>query len=78
MSAYENFYDGIKNVILTGLEHDYFKSDIAGRIGKFYGISRNSILVYDQFHLGYFDERSASEIEQILGAESIYWDDDDE
>jgi len=71
-------YDGIKDVILTGLEHGWFKSDTASRIARFYGMSRNNILIYDQLELGYFDERSTKEIEEILGAESIYWDDDDE
>ena len=74
----EGYYNGIKDVILTGLEHGWFRPETAGVIARFYGLSRHNILVYDQIELGYYTERSADEIDEMMGVYSIYSDDDDE
>tara|TARA_Y100000389_G_C17425014_1_gene499050 strand:- start:846 stop:1094 length:249 start_codon:yes stop_codon:yes gene_type:complete len=74
----EGYYNGIKDVILTGLEHGWFRPEKAGRIARFYGLSRDNILVYDEIELGYYTERSAHQIDELMGVQSIYSDDDEE
>lgn len=74
----EGYYNGIKDVILTGLEHGWFRPEKAGLIARFYGLSRDNILVYDEIELGYYTERSADEIDEMMGVYSIYSDDDEE
>jgi len=73
----EGYYDGIKDVIITGLEHGWFRPEQAGRIARFYSLSRHSILVYDEIELGYYSERSADEIDELMGVYSIYSDDEE-
>lgn len=76
-SDQEYFYNGIKDAIISGLEYGWFKPEIAGRIARFYGLTRESILIFDQLELGAFDTRSADEIDSIMGVESIYGDDEE-
>ena len=74
----EGYYNGIKNVIITGLEHGWFRPEEASRIARFYGLSRHNVLVYDEMELGYYSERSAHEIDELMGAESTYYSDEEE
>ena len=68
----KNFYEGIKDTIVSGLNYGWFDEHVAQRIAKCYGLTRADILNYDFTELGSFDEESPDEIDNVFGLESDY------
>jgi hypothetical protein len=68
----KNFYEGIKDTIVSGLFYGWFDKHVAQRIAKCYGLTRADILNYDFTELGSFDEKPADEIDNVFGLESDY------
>jgi hypothetical protein len=68
----KNFYEGIKDNIVSGLFYGWFDKHVAQRIAKCYGLTRADILNYDFTELGSFDEKPADEIDTVFGLESDY------
>jgi len=68
----KNFYEGIKDNIVSGLFYGWFDKHVAQRIAKCYGLTRADILNYDFTELGSFDEKPADEIDNVFGLESDY------
>ena len=70
----KDFYQGIKDTIISGLDYGWFDERVAQRIARCYGLTRESILKYDAEELGSFDERTPDEIDDVFGEESEYWE----
>tara|TARA_R110001606_G_scaffold97623_1_gene215576 strand:- start:1056 stop:1298 length:243 start_codon:yes stop_codon:yes gene_type:complete len=68
----KDFYEGIKDTIVSGLDYGWFNEHVAQRIARCYGLTRKSILKYDAEELGSFDERTPDEIDNVFGEETEY------
>ena len=68
----KDFYEGIKDTIVSGLDYGWFDKNVAQRIARCYGLTRADILNYDFTELGSYDEKSADEIDDVFGLESDY------
>ena len=68
----KDFYQGIKDTIVSGLDYEWFDDEVAQRIARCYGLTRESILKYDAEEMGSYDECSPDEIDNVFGEESEY------
>ena len=68
----KNFYEGIKDTIVSGLFYDWFDKSVAQRIARCYGLTRDDILNYDFTELGSFDNCTEEEIDDKFGKETLY------
>ena len=68
----KDFYEGIKDVIVSGVDYEWFDDEVAQRIARCYGLTRESILKYDAEELGSFDERTPDEIDNLFGEDTEY------
>lgn len=68
----KNFYEGIKDTIVSGLDYGWFDKEAAIRIAYCYGLTRADILNYDFTELGSFDNYTEEEIDDKFGKETLY------
>lgn len=68
----KNFYEGIKDTIVSGLFYGWFDKETAIRIAYCYGLTRDDIINYDFTELGNFDNYTADEIDDKFGKETLY------
>ena len=68
----KDFYQGIKDTIISGLDYGWFDEHVAQRIARCYGLTRESILKYDAEEMGSYDECSPTAIDNVFGEESEY------
>ena len=68
----KDFYEGIKDTIVSGLMYGWFDKSIAQKIAKCYGLPRYLLLNYDGIEIGFFDTHTPDEIDDVFGEESDY------